>query len=165
METSYLLLLILWVISTVIIAYLLYEQKRNSAKLKVFSEKNNLFLESIEKYVEIFNAQNVNKLLLKRDQPIDILAEKKIKSIRDDYRLKLISQNSELKDEHEMLIDFVTLALSLLIKTPPSLRKRLIQSNTDNEIIKKILLAKLSSIEKYYVPVSLLEVAISNEDN
>ena len=32
-----------------------------------------------------------------------------------------------------MLIDFVTLTLSLLIKTPPNLREKLINKNTDNE--------------------------------
>jgi len=62
-----------------------------------------------------------------------------------------------------MLIDFVTLSLSLLIKTPPSLRKRIIDENTDNETIKKILKSKLELIENYYIPVSLLEIAISKK--
>jgi hypothetical protein len=63
-----------------------------------------------------------------------------------------------------MLIDFVTLTLSLLVKTPPNLRERLIEQTTDNEMIKKILLSKLPSIEKHYIPVSLLEIAISKEE-
>ncbi len=145
--------------------YLIFQQKKYSKNIDSLTKQNIQFLESIEKYVEIFNEQNVNELLEKKDFLDDSLANGKIKSIRDEYRLKLISKNRELTDEHEMLIDFVTLALSLLIKTPPHLRGRLIQENTDNEIIKKILFSKLPSIEKHYVPVSLLEAAISKDAN
>jgi hypothetical protein len=127
------------------------------------TKQNVQFLDSIEKYIEIFNEQNVNELLEKKDFKDGSLANKKIKAIRDEYRLKLISKNEELTDEHEMLIDFVTLSLSLLVKTPPNLRKRLVQENTSNEIIKKILTSKLSIIEEHYIPVSLLEVAISKD--
>ena len=164
METSYLLLLILWITSTAIIAYLLYEQKRNSAMLKVFSEKNNLFLESIEKYVEIFNEHNVKELNQLNNSEKEIFAEKHLKAIKNEYKTKLKSHDNNLTEEHEMLIDFVTLTLSLLVKTPPNLRERIIEETTDNEMIKKILLSKLPSIEKHYIPVSLLEIAISKEE-
>ena len=148
-----------------LIIYLIFQQKKYSKNIDSLTKQNIQFLESIEKYVEIFNEQNVNELLEKNNSLDDNLANGKIKSIRDEYRLKLIAKNKELTDEHEMLIDFVTLALSLLIKTPPNLRGRLIQENTDNETIKKILVSKLPSIEKHYVPVSLLEVAISKDTN
>jgi hypothetical protein len=164
METSYLLLLILWFISTAIIAYLFYEQKRNSVKLKLFSEKNDLFLESIEKYVEIFNEHNVKELNQLNNSEKEIFAEEHLKAIKNEYKTKLKSHDNNLTEEHEMLIDFVTLTLSLLVKTPPNLRKRLIEQTTDNEMIKKILLSKLPSIEKHYIPVSLLEIAISKEE-
>ena len=164
METSYLLLLILWFISTTIIAYLFYEQKRNSVKLKLFSEKNDLFLESIEKYVEIFNEHNVKELNQLNNSEKEIFAEEHLKAIKNEYKTKLKSHDNNLTEEHEMLIDFVTLTLSLLVKTPPNLRERLIEQTTDNEMIKKILLSKLPSIEKHYIPVSLLEIAISKEE-
>ena len=164
METSYLLLLILWFISTAIIAYLFYEQKRNSVKLKLFSEKNDLFLESIEKYVEIFNEHNVKELNQLNSSEKEIFAEEHLKAIKNEYKTKLKSHDNNLTEEHEMLIDFVTLTLSLLVKTPPNLRERLIEQTTDNEMIKKILLSKLPSIEKHYIPVSLLEIAISKEE-
>jgi hypothetical protein len=164
METSYLLLLILWFISTAIIAYLFYEQKRNSVKLKLFSEKNDLFLESIEKYVEIFNEHNVKELNQLNNSEKEIFAEEHLKAIKNEYKTKLKSHDNNLTEEHEMLIDFVTLTLSLLVKTPPNLRERLIEQTTDNEMIKKILLSKLPSIEKHYIPVSLLEIAISKEE-
>jgi hypothetical protein len=165
METSYLLLLILWFISTAIIAYLFYEQKRNSVKLKLFSEKNDLFLESIEKYVEIFNEHNVKELNQLNNSEKEIFAEEHLKAIKNEYKTKLKSHDNNLTEEHEMLIDFVTLTLSLLVKTPPNLRERLIEQTTDNEMIKKILLSKLPSIEKHYIPVSLLEIAISKEEH
>jgi hypothetical protein len=164
MENSYLLLLVLWFITTAVVVYLLYEQKRNSAKLNLFSEKNNLFLESIEKYVEIFNEHNVKELNQINNSEKEIFAEEHLKGIKNEYKAKLKSHDNNLTEEHEMLIDFVTLTLSLLVKTPPNLRKRLIEETTDNEMIKKILLSKLPSIEKHYIPVSLLEIAISKEE-
>ncbi len=164
METSYLLLLIFWIITTAIIAYLLYEQKRNSAKLNLFAKKNNQFIESIEKYVEIFNEHNVKELNKDNNSEKEAFAEEHLKTIRKEYKAKLKSHDNNLTEEHEMLIDFVTLTLSLLVKTPPNLRERLIEENTDNEVIKKILISKLPSIEKHYIPVSLLEIAISKED-
>ncbi len=85
-------------------------------------------------------------------------------AIKNEYKSKLKSHDNNLTEEHEMLIDFVTLTLSLLVKTPPNLRERLIEQTTDNEMIKKILLSKLPSIEKHYIPVSLLEIAISKEE-
>lgn len=165
METSYLLLIILSVMTVLLIAYLLYEQKRYSNKLRIFSEKNNQFLESIEKYVEIFNEHNVKELSEEDNSEKEIFAEEHLKTIKNEYKAKLKSHDNNLTEEHEMLIDFVTLTLSLLVKTPPNLRERLIKENTDNEIIKKILISKLPSIEKHYIPVSLLEIAISKGDN
>ena len=153
------------ILCLLLVVYLVLQQKKYIKNIDSLTKQNAKFLESIEKYVEIFNEQNVNELLDKKDLLDDSLANGKIKSIRDEYRLKLISNNKELTEEHEMLIDFVTLSLSLLIKTPPNLRKRLVQENTDNDIIKKILASKLSTIEKFYIPVSLLEVAISKDTN
>ena len=126
-------------------------------------EGNKSFLESIENYVEIFNEQNVNKLLENKSLTDETLAIAKIDSIKKEYTSKLLKANTTLSEEHEMLIDFVTLSLSLLIKTPPNLRGTLILENTDNEFIKKILLSKLDAIKKHYIPVSLIEIAISKE--
>ena len=154
---------ILAILSSILIIYLILQHKKYSKNIESLTKQNAQFLESIEKYVEILNEQNVHGIIEKKDSSDSINANKKVQEIRDEYRLKLISKNNELTEEHEMLIDFVTLALSLLIKTPPNLRARLIEDNTDNQMIKKILNAKLSSIEKHYIPVSLLEVAISKE--
>ena len=147
------------------IIYLIVQQNKHSVKIDSLSKENIKFLESIEKYVEIFNEQNVNKLLENKSLTDETLASDKINSIRKDYTRKLYSVNEALTEEHEMLIDFVTLTLSLLIKTPPNLRERLILENTDNEIIRKILLAKLESIQNHFIPVSLIEIAISKESN
>ena len=48
-----------------------------------------------------------------------------------------------------MLIDFISLTLSLLVKAPPSLREKIILENTDNDYIKKILISKLSRSYKF----------------
>lgn len=164
METSYLFLNILSVMIILLIAYLLYEQKKHSNKLKIFSEKNNQFLESIEKYVEIFNEHNVKELTQESNSEKEAITAQHLKAIKNEYKAKLKAHVDNLTEEHEMLIDFVTLTLSLLVKTPPNLRERLIEENTDNDMIKKILISKLPSIEKHYIPVSLLEIAISREN-
>ena len=156
-------IIILIIITALLTFYLVIQHKKYSKNIDSLTKQNIQFLESIEKYVEIFNEQNIHDIIEKKNSSDNIQANKKIQVIRDDYRLKLISKNNELTEEHEMLIDFVTLALSLLIKTPPNLRERLIEENTDNKMIKKILNSKLTSIEKHYIPVSLLEVAISKE--
>lgn len=158
-------IIILVVLSIILTLYLVIQHSRYSKNIDSLTKQNIQFLESIEKYVEIFNEQNVIDIIEKNNSSVNIQANKKVQEIRDEYRIKLISQNEELTEEHEMLIDFVTLALSLLIKTPPNLRARIIKENTDNEMIKKILNSKLSSIEKHYIPVSLLEVAVSKEEN
>ena len=136
-----------------------------SRKISSLKEGNRSFLESIEKYVEIFNEENVNKLLEHKSLTDETLANAKIESIKKEYTTKLLRANDSLSEEHEMLIDFVTLALSLLIKTPPRLRESLILENTDNEFIKKILISKLNAIQKHYIPVSLIEIAISKESS
>lgn len=156
-------IIILIIITALLTFYLVIQNKKYSQNIDSLTKQNIQFLESIEKYVEIFNEQNIHDIIEKKNSSDNIQANKKVQVIRDDYRLKLISKNNELTEEHEMLIDFVTLALSLLIKTPPNLRERLIEENTDNAMIKKILNSKLTSIEKHYIPVSLLEVAISKE--
>lgn len=156
-------IIILIIITALLTFYLVIQHKKYSKSIDSLTKQNIQFLESIEKYVEIFNEQNIHDIIEKKNSSDNIQANKKVQVIRDDYRLKLISKNNELTEEHEMLIDFVTLALSLLIKTPPNLRERLIEENTDNSMIKKILNSKLTSIEKHYIPVSLLEVAISKE--
>jgi hypothetical protein len=145
----------------IFIIVLIYLQFRQMRKYDKLSDQNAIFLESIEKYIEIFNEQNVSELLKKEKIIENSLSNKKIKAIREDYKKKLKSTNKYLSEEHEMLIDFVTLCLSLLIKTPPTLRESIVEDNTDNEVIKKILKSKLSSIEDLYIPVSLLEIAIS----
>ena len=147
-----------------LIVYLIFQQQKSSKKIDSITDQNSKFLESIEKYVEIFNEQNVNELIEKNELIDESLANKKINTIRNEYRNKLKDKNENLNEEHEMLIDFVTLTLSLLIKTPPSLRYKLIDDNTDNEVIKKILISKLPSIEKHYIPVSLIEVAIAKDN-
>lgn len=164
MDIINVILIILCLISIVFIIYLVHQQKINSKKIEGFANQNAQFLESIEKYTEIFNEQNVRELIGKKKIGIEILADENIKSIRREYRNKLLSQNNTLTEEHEMLIDFVTLVLSLIVKTPPNLREKLIEENTDNEIIKKILISKLSLVSNHYVPVSLLEIAISSEN-
>jgi len=156
---------ILFLISILFILYLIFQQNKYSQKLESLANQNAQFLESIEKYIEIFNEQNIRELIEKKDVGSETLADENIQSIRNEYRKKLTFQNNTLTEEHEMLIDFVTLALSLLIKTPPNLRGKLIKENTDNEMIKKILYSKLPLIEKHYTPVSLLEIAISKENN
>ena len=141
--------------------YLIFQQNKFSAKIHLLSRSNKNFLESIEKYIEIFNEQNINKYLNDKNLTNETLAGEKINTIRKEYELKLTSSSEVLTEEHEMLVDFVTLTLSLLIKTPPNLRERLIIENTDNDIIRKILLSKLDSIQEHYIPVSLIEIAIS----
>jgi hypothetical protein len=154
---------IILVIVLIVIMVLWYFQFRQLKKHDTISFQNAQFLESIEKYVEIFNEQNVNELLKREKIVENSLANEKIREIRNDYRKKLTAKSNKLNEEHEMLIDFVTLSLSLLVKTPPTLRESLIEDNTDNEMIKKILKSKLPSIEELYIPVSLLEIAISKK--
>lgn len=145
--------------------YLIIQQKNFSAKIKSLSQNNKSFLESIEKYIEIFNEQNINKYINDKNLTNETLASEKISAIKKDYSIKLASSSEKLTEEQEMLVDFVTLTLSLLIKTPPNLRERLIVENTDNDLIRKILLSKLDTIKKHYIPVSLIEIAISKEGN
>lgn len=165
MDLIILILLIVGLFSLLALGYLIFELRQQKDRINIISKKSDQFLESIEKYVEIFNEQNVKKMIDEDQISNEDLAGKKIASIKKEYIQKLLSKNNNtLTEEHEMLIDFVTLSLSLLIKTPPSYRLKLIDDNTDNEIIKKILTAKLSSIKNHYVPVSILEVAISKEN-
>ena len=152
---------LIFIIALLVIIGLIYMQFRQIKKYDKVSRQNTKFLESIEKYIEIFNEQNVNELLKKEKILENSLANQKIKEIRNEYKTKLMSKTKDLTEEQKMLIDFITLSLSLLIKTPPTLRESLIDDNTDNEFIKKILKSKLHSVEELYIPVSLLEVAIS----
>lgn len=145
--------------------FLIIQQKNFTAKINSLSQNNRSFLESIEKYIEIFNEQNINKYLNDKNITNETLAGEKISAIKKDYIVKLTSSTEKLTDEQEMLVDFVTLTLSLLIKTPPNLRERLIVENTENDTIRKILLSKLDTIKKHYIPVSLIEIAISKEGN
>ncbi len=157
-------LIIINIVVLLALLYLLFELHKQNEKINLIDKKNEQFLESIEKYVEIFNEQNVKKILNEEQISYEDSASKKIESIRKEYKKKLLSKNDTLTDEHEMLIDFVTLTLSLLIRTPPSYRLKLIDETTDNEVIKKILISKLPSIKNHYVPISILEVAISKDD-
>ena len=130
-----------------------------------------LYDDTGKKYIDCFSnvgvnilGHNVKELNQLNNSEKEIFAEKHLKAIKNEYKTKLKSHDNNLTEEHEMLIDFVTLTLSLLVKTPPNLRERIIEETTDNEMIKKILLSKLPSIEKHYIPVSLLEIAISKEE-
>lgn len=158
------LLTIVSIIIILLLVAIMFLHRRETFKIESLKKQNQLFLESIEKYVEIFNENNVKDIINNKDKASEKLANNKIMSIKKEYKSKLMRANQNLTEEHEMLIDFVTLSLSLLIKTPPSLRKKIIEENTDNEVIKKILTSKLASIENHYVPVSILEIALS-EDN
>ncbi|MBK7105360.1 MAG: hypothetical protein IPH62_08755 [Ignavibacteriae bacterium] len=144
-----------------LVIYLVYNERKNSKLINKISLEYKSFLESIEKYVEIFNEQNVKELLVDNKLPNETKAVEIINSIKNDFKKKLLTKNSKLTEEQEMLIDFIVLSLSLLIKTPPSLRQKLIDQTTNNEAIRTILNSKLILIEKYYVPVSILEVAVS----
>lgn len=145
------------------IIYLIIQQRSFSKKLNPFFNQNSQLLESIEKYIEIFNEQNVNDLLKKENDNLSSESQNKMKKIREEYRMKLV-RNNEMSEEHEMLIDFISLSLSLLIKTPPSVREKIIRENTDNEYITKILVSKLPEIQNHFVPVSILEVALSKQN-
>lgn len=145
------------------IIYLIIQQRSFSKKLNPFFNQNSQLLESIEKYIEIFNEQNVNDLLKKENDNSSSESQNKMKKIREEYRMKLV-RNNEMSEEHEMLIDFISLSLSLLIKTPPSVREKIIRENTDNEYITKILISKLPEIQNHFVPVSILEVALSKQN-
>ena len=148
------------VLSLICILYLVFQQKKLSKDVIGLNNKNEELLESIEKYVEIFNEQNITSLIGENEQNINQIADEKIQSIKEEYKNKLSKQNSNLTEEHLMLIDFVTLTLSLLIKTPPNLREKLINKNTDNEMIRQILKSKLPTIRDHYIPVSILESAL-----
>ncbi len=161
MELLYTILVILFI---VFLGYLVFELRKNSLKVDKLNLENKRFLESIEKYVEIFNEQNVKDLLLYKKLANPIAASETINTIKEEYRSKLLSKGDVLSEEHEMLIDFISLSLSLLIKTPPNLREKIINENTSNDVIKTILNAKLPNIEKHFVPVSILEVAISEHN-
>lgn len=156
---------ILVILCLLAFVYLIVQQNKYSTKISALTNSNKNFLESIEKYTEIFNEQNINKYLNDRNLTDETLAGDKINAIKKDYAIKLASTNESLTEEQEMLVDFVTLTLSLLIKTPPNLRERFIVENTDNGILKKILLSKLESIQNHYIPVSLIEIAISKEND
>ncbi|MFZ1289986.1 MAG: hypothetical protein WAR79_07840 [Melioribacteraceae bacterium] len=144
-----------------LVIYLVYAERKNSKLIAKISEEYKSFLESIEKYVEIFNEQNVKDLLVNNNLSNDEKAVETINSIKNDFKKKLLTKNLKLNEDHEMLIDFIVLSLSLLIRTPPSLRQKLVNQTTNNEAIKTILNAKLELIEKHYIPVSILEVAVS----
>ncbi len=152
---------IIFGISILALVYFIYLNKKNSEKITNIEKQNKVFVESIEKYVEIFNENNIKHLMENKDNTSEIEANEDINIIREEYRNKLKKEAGKLSEEHEMLIDFITLALSLLIKVSPSLRRKLIEENTDNDAIKTILISKLPSIEKHYNPVSILEIALS----
>ncbi|MCB0746349.1 MAG: hypothetical protein KDC90_02700 [Ignavibacteriae bacterium] len=152
------------ILSAIIISavlYLIFEQRKNAKLVEKISEENKQFLESIEKYVEIFNEQNVKDILANDDLANEKKAASTISLIKKEYKLKLELQTGKVTEEQEILVDFIGLCLSMLIKTPPRLRLKLINENTTNEDIKKILKSKLKEIEKHYIPVSILEVALS----
>ncbi|MBW2998033.1 hypothetical protein KY321_00710 [Candidatus Woesearchaeota archaeon] len=155
---------ILSIISILIIVYLLIMLRKNSLKIESIASENSQLIESIEKYIEIFNENNIKELMNKVDSSNETAANIRIKNIKEEYRKKIEKEAGNFSEEHETLIDFIALSLSLLIKTPKSLRKKLIDDNTDNEEIKKILISKLLSIEDYYIPVSILEIALSKSD-
>lgn len=164
METVIWVLIIFSIVSVGLISIIILNQKKHSTVVEKISGQNAQLLESIEKYIEIFNEHNVKNFIQNDESKSEIIAQKKLKEIRKEYIKKLKTHNGTLTEEHEMLIDFVSLTLSLLIKTPPNLRLKLIEENTDNEMMKKILLSKLDSIKNHYIPVSLLEVALSKEE-
>ncbi len=153
------------IISIILIVYLIFTNWKNEKQIKKLSNDNKRFLESIEKYIEIFNEQNVNDLLANKELTNEKNAFDTISLIKSDFKKKLTSKSGKLSEEHEILIDFIELSLLLLIKTPPNLRKKIIDENTNNEEIKTLLNSKLSLIEKHYLPVSILEVAISKSNN
>lgn len=157
------LLTVLVTITIVLLFYLLYELKKHKAELLILKKNNLSLIESFEKYTEIFNEQNVKDLLSSKEMNNEILANETIGIIKKEYKQKLKKSNESLTEEHEMLVDFITLTLSFLIKIPPTMRMKLIENNTDNHFIKKILFSKLSAISKFYVPVSILEIAISKD--
>jgi len=164
MELFIWVLIIFCIISLGLIVVFFLNQKKHSQIVEKISGQNVQLLESIEKYVEIFNEHNVKEIINSDESTNYTSANNRIKAIRKDYIKKLKANNKTLTEEHEMLIDFVSLTLSLLIKTPPNLRAKLIEENTDNEVMKKILLSKLDSIKNHYIPVSLLEIALSKEE-
>lgn len=160
MDITLILLLILTLVGVLV---LIFSHFQLTKKLESQKSLNNKFLESIEKYVEIFNEQNISKMIEKNDLANDELVSKKISEVRNEFREKFISRNETLTDEQEVLIDFVTLSLSLLVKIPPSLREKVIEENTDNLEIRKLLKSKLDLIKKHFIPISILEVAIAKD--
>jgi hypothetical protein len=158
------LISILLALCIISIAYLIILHRKSLQKLSEAKEKNVQFLESIEKYVEIFNEQNINELTDTKKLNENVLANKTINSINKELKRKL-PQDDNLKDEHMILIDCVSLILSLLVKIPPSLRAKLIFDNTENEVIQKILISKLDKLENHYIPISLLEIALGTEEH
>jgi len=160
-----LLNLVITIVSIIFIVYLVLANWKNDKQIEKLSDDNKRFLESIEKYIEIFNEQNVKDLLTNKELTNKTKAVDTIHLIKSDFKKKLLSKNGKLSEEHEILIDFIELSLLLLVKTPPSIRKKIIDENTNNEEIKTLLNSKLSLIEKHYLPVSILEVAISKPNN
>ena len=78
-------------------------------------------------------------------------------------RLKAVSDNEHKADKLRIEIER-NLYINTLI--PDSRGDVLgILENTDNKDIQKILISKLPIISKHYVPVSLLEVALSRDKN
>lgn len=157
------LFVILSLLTLVGIVYLYIELVKTKKSITQGNKKNDQFLESIEKYVEIFNEQNIKDFKDEDHLITEKAASKKIEQIGKDYREKLIEKNRELTDEHEMLVDFITLNLSLLIRIPPTYRMKLIDDTTNNQMIKKILMQKLPSIKDHFIPISLLEISLSQE--
>ena len=157
------ILQIVFLVALIVIIVFFFLQYNQLKKFEKFNHQNRELLESIEKYIEIFNEQNVKELLESEKGIRNTLAENQLKKIREEYKKKLKVKNQKLSEEHETLIDFITLSLSLLIKTPPNLREKIINETTENIEIRQILKAQLPAIKNHYIPVSILEIAISKD--
>ncbi|MCB0750771.1 MAG: hypothetical protein KDC52_04805, partial [Ignavibacteriae bacterium] len=99
--------IILSVIIISAVLYLIFEQRKNAKLVEKISEENKQFLESIEKYVEIFNEQNVKDILENDDLANEKKAASTISLIKKEYKLKLELQTGKITEEQEILVDFI----------------------------------------------------------
>jgi len=155
-----LIILLIALILITLVGFYLYKQDMKKLRSEISAQSG--IIESMEKYVEIFNVNNVKNYLNQNEFVKSNELKNKIKNIKKELERKIIKPDEKYTAEKEVLFDFVTLTLSLLIRVPQSMRVSIIENYTENEIIKKILYSKLEKIKNYYIPISLLEIAVED---
>lgn len=145
------------------IGYSIHYQRKKINSLETTIDSQSTIIESMKKYVEIIDIDQIKKYVSIKEEMATISSEQKVSEILNELKQKERNFKDFSKNQIEALGDLVAFSISILTKLPVHLRQPLAKDLIRNETVREIVLSQIRNFKDVYHPISLLDMVVENQ--